>query len=141
MTCQSPRCGPAAWTWIRTSLPAGTGRSMSASSRTSAEPYRSWTMARIVLSRPVTGLCPRPAITALTGADLVALGASMVVLSPRSGGGPALRDEPADPAGLRCWVGAVGGQGDQADGPGPEDHVLWPGVHAESAPKCRPGPV
>jgi hypothetical protein len=46
-------------------------------------------MARIVLSRPVTGLCPWPALTAVTGADVVAFGASMLVLSPRSGDGSA----------------------------------------------------
>src|SRR6266568_5275831 len=67
MTCQSPRCRPAAWIWISTSLPAGTGWPMSASSRTSAEPYRSWTMACIVVSRPVTGLCPWSAITGPVG--------------------------------------------------------------------------
>src|SRR6476659_10629843 len=36
------------------------------------------------------------------------------------------------PGGLAA--AAQGVQGGQADGPGPEDHVLWPGVHAESAP-------
>jgi len=39
-------------------------------------------MACIVVFRPVTGLCPWPVITALTGADVVAFGASMLVLSP-----------------------------------------------------------
>src|SRR6185312_4729537 len=115
MTCQSPRCRPAAWTCISTSLPVGAGWSMSASSRTSAEPYRSWTMAFIVVSRPVTGLCPWPATTAVTGSDVAAFGASMVVLSS-IGRWTRPRDQPADPpqrrpAGLRCWVGAVGGQG------------------------------
>src|SRR5205809_7586180 len=90
---------------------------MSASSRTSAEPYRCWTMACIVVSRPVTGPCPWPATTAVTGADVVAFGASMAVLSS-IGGRPALgtsrlilHSALRSPAGLRCWVGAVGGQG------------------------------
>src|SRR5712671_3220916 len=91
MTCQSPRCRPAAWTCTSTSLPAGTGGSLSTSSRTSAEPYRSWTMACIVLSGPETGLCPWSAITAVTGADVVAFDASMLVLSPRSGDGSAFK--------------------------------------------------
>src|SRR6185437_14390369 len=46
-------------------------------------------MACIVAMPAVTGLCPWPAITALTGADVVAFGASMLVLSPRSGDGSA----------------------------------------------------
>ena len=45
MTCQSYALTAAACTRTSTSLPAGTGGSTSRSSRTSGEPYRSWTIA------------------------------------------------------------------------------------------------
>src|SRR5215216_5222787 len=91
---------------------------MAASSKTSAEPYRSWTMACIVISQAVAGSGPWSTRTAVTGADVVA-GTSMLV-SPRSGDGTRLRGETVrpilrsvlrSPGGLRCWVGSVGGQG------------------------------
>src|SRR4029077_20739473 len=44
-------------------------------------------------------------------------------------GGPGAVDQPG---GLPAATQGV--QGGQADGPGPEDHMLWLGVHAASAP-------
>src|SRR5829696_3133621 len=98
MTCQSPRCRPAAWTFTSTWLSVGTGLSMAASFKTSAEPYRSWTMACIVVSQAVAGSGPWSTGTAVTGADVVAFGASMEVLSSiGSRNPPQGRDRPSDP--------------------------------------------
>src|SRR5690242_19714468 len=91
--------------------------------------YRSWTMACIVVFRPVTGLCPRPAIMAVTGADVVAFGASMLVLSPRLGRWARPRDERGDPpqrapeSGGLTMLGWCGRQRGCRPGPGPAGGV------------------
>jgi hypothetical protein len=53
ISTQSPRCTEAAWTRTRIWSSATRGRSISRASRTSKDPYRSWTIAFILESSAV----------------------------------------------------------------------------------------